>query len=122
MVLRSGSSAEWAGKGDAELWVLAEPVWRGPLGDWAKYSGRFAAAGDYWSDAAGVSLCRYGLRFNQAVSIRSREIDFSGIRVSRHRAIKTGSNDCSSERGLDADPADLDGFVFKRAEIESAHL
>ena len=42
---------------DAELWVLAAPVWRGPLGDWAKYSGRFAAAGDYWRDAARVSLC-----------------------------------------------------------------
>src|SRR5208282_1222559 len=122
MVLRSGSGAEWALTGDAELWVLAEPVWRGPLGNWAKYSGRFAAAGDYWRDAARVSFCRYGLRFNQAVSIRSREIDFGRIRVSWHRAFEAGSNDWSSERGLDADAADLDGFVFERAGIASAHL
>src|SRR5271168_3656301 len=112
MVLCSGSGAERASKGDAELGVLATPVWRRPLGDWAKYSGRFAAAGNYWSNAAGISFCRYGLRFNQAVSIRSRQIDFGGIRVSWHRAIEAGSNDCSSECGLDAGAADLDGFVF----------
>src|SRR5579863_1868419 len=122
MVLRSGSGAERAGKGDAELWVLAEPLWRRPLGDWSKYSGRFASAGDCWRDAARVSFCRYGLRFNQAVSIRSREIDFGGIRVSRHRAIEAGSNHCSSQRGLDAHAANLDGFVYERKRIESACL
>src|SRR5579872_2612692 len=122
MVLRGGSDAERASTGDAELWVLAEPVWRGPLSDWAKYSGRFAAAGDYWRDAAKISLRRYGLRSNQAVSIRSRKINSGRIRVSRHRAIEAGSNHCSSERGLDADAANLDGFVFKRAGIESTYL
>src|SRR5580704_12473625 len=122
MAHRSGPSAERAGKGDAELWVLAAPVWQGPHSDRAKYSGGFAAVGDYWRNAASVSLRRYGLRFNQAVSIRSRKIDFGRIRVSRPRAIETGCNDCSSERGLDADVADLDGFVFERPGIESAYL
>src|SRR5580692_10307601 len=122
MALCSGSDAERAGKGDAELWVLATPVWRGPLGDRAKSAGRFAAAGNYWRDAAGGSFCRFGLRFNQAVPIRSREIDFGRIRVSRHCAFEAGSNDCSSERRLGAGAADLDGFVFERSGIESAYL
>ena len=79
MAFAGGSGAERPATGDAELWVLAATVWRRPLGDWAQYSGRFAAAGDYWRYAAGISLCRYGLRSDRPLRFDRGKLILAGF-------------------------------------------
>src|SRR5262245_62898811 len=75
MALGGGSVARRGPRSDAELWVLATAVWRGPGGDREEPDRWRATGADRGCDAGRVRRGRHGGGTDTAVSVQSGGTD-----------------------------------------------
>src|SRR5262249_9088928 len=122
LALGGGSVARRGPRSDAELWVLATAVWRGPGGDRGEPYRWRATGADRGVDAGRVGLGRHGGGTDTAVSVQSRATDSARLFSTERREAEAGCDAGGGQRRHCADGSRMDEFVARAAGRQSASL